>query len=192
VATIQLTPGLLDGVDVPASLREMRARGALPDGGWQLWTSGNLAANHALISDAGRLFVFPDLSSGSLALCGLDGAALVSVGGGGARPWHLQQTLREYVRGYLCPTGDGNMGSCGDEGALDAPTLGQCTWVSTRVTLTLLDRQSFRASRTITLTASPTDGQVAEPASLLTLDLRSSEVVLQACGERRTVPYSTP
>ena len=172
-------------------LKSLVAQGPLPDGGWQIWSQCVSLRNHALISHAGKLYTFPNLSSGSLALCGLDGAAEVTVGGGGAQPWHIQRTYRELVRGYLCEKPNNTAGPCDGNNDIREMNMGFCSWVSTNIDITILDSKTFEGIRTLSLSAQPSgDGAANEPEHLLELEWQADKVVVDACGQRTAVPYA--
>jgi tetratricopeptide (TPR) repeat protein len=159
-------------------LRLLAAKGPLPDGGWQLWASGNAHRNHALIAHAGKLYGFPNQSSGGLSLCGLDQAADVTIGGGGPHPWYIQRAFRQLERGYITDEGSGQ-------------TMGFCGWASTSIDVTILDSHTFRGIRTLSASAQPTDdGSAQEPEHLLELEWQADNVVVDACGQRTVVPYT--
>jgi hypothetical protein len=159
-----------------ARLEALAATGPLPDGEWTLWSSGPSTMNHALISRPGKLYTFPNLSSGGFSLCGPDGLADVAVGGGGSRPWFIQRTFREIERGYM-DTGGG-------------ATMGYCSWVSTNIDVTILDAKTFRGLRTVSVSAHTAEGSHAEPEHLLELEWQADKLVAEACGQRILVPYS--
>lgn len=160
-------------------LKALAAKGPLPEAGWQLWASGNQMRNHALIAHAGKLYGFPNQSSGSMALCGWDQAGEVTIGGGGARPWYIQRTYRELARGYTPPDENGQ-------------TMGFCTWTSTKIDVTILDSKTFEGIRTLSASARPTDEDAggAEPEHLLELEWQADRVIVDACGQHSVVTYA--
>lgn len=177
-ASIRFGEAPTNGVNQAEQLTALAARGPLPQGGWEVWSFGNLAMNHALISRDGRLYVLPHLSTGNAALCGLDGAAEVTVGGGGTQPWHVRRVYREMVRGY----GGGD----------DAPAMGFCSWASTRLEVTVFDATTFHGLRTLDVSARPSSdsASASEPEHLLELEWQPEHVVMEACGKRELVPYA--
>lgn len=165
--------------NVADELRTQAARGPLADGGWELWSFANSPRNHALIAHAGVLYGFPNQSSGYLALCGLDDAAELTMGGGGTQPLYIQRSYRQVVRGYNTDEASGQ-------------TMGFCTWVSSSIDLTILDSKTLRGIRTVRVAAHPSDenGSAQEPERLLELEWQADKVVVEACGKRSVVPYA--
>ena len=170
--------GFGDTSEVDA-LKALAAKGPLPDAGWQLWASGTQPRNHALIAHAGKLYGFPNQSTGSLALCGWDGAAEVTIGGGGARPWYIRRTYRQLLRSYTEPDEDGR-------------SMGYCVWASTRIDVTILDSKTFEGIRTLSASAQPTDENAGgtEPQNVLELEWQADKVIVDACGQRSVLPYA--
>jgi len=162
-----------------AQLESLVAKGPLPDAGWQLWAYGTQPRNHALIAHAGKLYGFPNQSTGSLALCGWDEAAEVTIGGGGARPWYIQRLYRQLVRGYTDQDENGQ-------------TMGFCTWASTKIDVTILDSKTFEGIRTLSASARPTDETAGgeEPEHVLELEWQADKVIVDACGRHSVVPYA--
>jgi tetratricopeptide (TPR) repeat protein len=189
-SSVQIVEGPLGGPNEAERLKVLAAQGPLPDGGWQLWSQGNLAMNHALIAHAGKLYAFPNQSQGGLALCGLDGAAEVTVGGGGAKPWYIQRSFLELQRGYLCEKPNNGSGPCGGED--DGPELhmGFCGWASTRIDVTILDSKNLEGIRTLSVSAQPSDGSASEPEHILELEWQADKVAVDACGQHTLVPYA--
>ncbi|HEY6079424.1 MAG TPA: hypothetical protein VIW29_11505 [Polyangiaceae bacterium] len=159
-------------------LKELAAKGPLPDAGWQLWAMGNTYRNHALIANAGKLYGFPNQSSGAMSLCGLEDGAELVIGGGGAHPWYIQRTYRQLVRAYTTDEASGQ-------------TMGHCEWVSTKIDVTILDSKTFEGIRTLSASAQPTDdGSGQEPQHLLELEWQADKVMVDACGQHSVVPYA--
>jgi hypothetical protein len=176
LGNVEFVTGPFHETDEVEALKAMAAQGALPEGGVELWSRGNALRNHALISHAGKLYGYPNLSSGEQALCGLDDAAVVTVGGGGAVPWYIRREYSNVVRGYTEFEG--------------GQTMGFCSWTSSSVDVTILDSKTFAGIRTLSASAQPTDADTGdEPVHLMELEWQADKVVVDVCGQRSVVPY---
>jgi hypothetical protein len=168
-------------------LKQQAALDTHPDGATVVWTSGpNASRNHAVIAKAGTFYIYPNLSSGTLSLCGFEGLAEVAIEGGGARPWRIVRTTQSSERGYLCSNCEGLA-----EGE-EAQTMGYCAWTGTSVDITILDGITFRGIREVRGWARPhDDGASNEPPSFFDVDWQADQAIVSVCGERQTVPYVT-
>jgi hypothetical protein len=177
-STVKFCPGPFSESNDAEQLGLLAAKGPLPNTGWQLWSSGQALRNHALLAHSGKLYGFPNQSSGGLALCGLDGAAEVTIGGCGARPWYIQRTYRQLVRGYTAADENGQ-------------SMGYCAWSSTKIDVTILDSKTLAGIRTVTASAQPSEDDTgSEPEHLLELEWQADKVLVDACGQHSVVTYA--
>jgi len=167
-----------------ARVESLAKQQPFPDGALVLSTSGpGSNKNHGVIAQSGKFYVYPNLSSGSLALCGPEGVADVTIEGGGARPWRIQRSYRLLVRSYEC------LENCGDDA--EARWQGSCWWSSSSMDVTYLEAGTFRGMRKISAAAQPSsEGTGAEPEHLLELEWQADRVAVDACGQHRDVPYA--
>jgi tetratricopeptide (TPR) repeat protein len=189
-SAVQIVEGPLGEPNEAEPLKALAAQGPLPEGSWQLWSQGKSGMSHVLISHAGKLHAFPNLSPVSMSLCGLDGSAEVKVGGGGTQPWYIQRTYRQMARGYLCEKPNNAAGPCGDADDVREMNMGFCAWASTNIDVTILDSKTFEGIRTLRVSAQPSDGSADEPEHLLELEWQADKVVVDACAQRTVVPYA--
>ncbi len=178
--------------DYPVRLEALRKVQPFPDGFHVLWTSGAEGyRNHAVIAEAGRFYVYPNLSAGYVPLCGFEGLAEVTIAGGGPTPWRLIRETRSLVRGYRCAD---ESGSCVEKTDGSTPALmGFCSWTGTDIDVTVLDAKTFRGILTLTASVQPIkDDDVDAPARVLDLDWGVDHVMVRACGRRQRVPYLAP
>lgn len=176
LGNVEFVTGPFHETDEVEALKATAAQGPLPEGGVELWSRGDALRNHALISHAGKLYGYPNLSSGNQALCGLDDAAVVTVGGGGAVPWYIRREYRNVVRGYTEFEG--------------GQTMGFCSWTSSSVDVTILDSKTFAGIRKLSASAQPTDADTGnEPEHLMELEWLADKVLVDVCGQRSVVPY---
>ena len=156
-------------------LKAAASQNPYPDGAMVLWTSGGVRKNHGVIAQSGKFFVYPNLSSGYIPLCGFEDLAQVTIEGGGARPWRIQRTVDSLVRGYI-----------GDP----PESMGFCAWTGTTTDITILDATTFRGLREISAWAHPhDDGTALSPEHLLEIEWQADRALVEACGEHRAVPY---
>lgn len=169
-----------------ARLTELAARGPLADGWWSFETEAGRTANHLLIARGGKLFLFPVLSAGNLAMCGYEGLAELKLGGGVKEPLHILRTASQAVRGYTCSKPDGS--EC--DGSEGETFMGYCSWSLSRQALILLDAKTFEGIREFAVTAEPTEGfNQREPTPLLDFEWQAERVTITACGEKHQVAY---
>ncbi len=162
----------------------LAARHPFPDGGTVVWTRGSAGyRNHAVIAQAGKFYVYPNLSVGGMALCGLDGLAEVSIEGGGTTPMRILVSRVSLVRGYMCAE------SNGDCSAKGAQTMGFCAWSSSDTAVTILDAKTFHGIRTLDASAAPKAEEGRAPDPLMDLEWQSDHVIVEACGQRKRVPF---
>lgn len=166
-----------------AHLESLAKQQAFPDRALVLSTSGpGSNKNHGVIAQAGKFYVYPNLSSGYVALCGPEGLADVTIEGGGARPWRIQRSYRLLVRSYDC------VDNCGGEGAVFQ---GSCWWTSSSIDVTYLEAGTFKPLRKISAAAQPSgEGTAQEPEHLLELEWQAARVAVDACGQHRDVQYA--
>jgi hypothetical protein len=165
----------------------LAAQHPFPDEKIVVWTQGSSGyRNHAIIAQGGKFYVYPNLSTGGIALCGFDGLAEVTIEGGGATPMRIQVNRVSLVRGYKCaePNGD-----CTAEGT---PIMGFCAWSSSEMNVTILDAKTFRGIRSLVASAEPKGEGGDAPDPLMDLDWHSDHVMVEACGQRQRVPYVEP
>jgi hypothetical protein len=164
-------------------VRALAARHPFPDGGTVVWTRGpGGGRNHAVIAQAEKFYIYPNLSVGGVALCGLDGLAEVTIEGGGATPMRIQVSRVSLVRGYMCAEANGD---CSGDGA---QTMGFCAWSGSDTSVTILDAKTFRGIRSLDASAAPREkGEAPDP--LIDLEWQSDHVLVDACGQRQRVPY---
>lgn len=174
----------------PEQLKQLAAKGPLADDWWVLLTSANELANHLLVAHGGQLYLFPVLSSGNVALCGAEGLAELTLGGGVKEPWHITRSVSQAVRGYLCTTPDGKAGPCSG-GSDEVPGMGFCSWSFSRRDLILLDAKTLKGLGEFTVTAEPSgDSSPGEPEHLLDFEWQAEQVSINACGEQHRLAYA--
>ena len=171
-------------------LSELKTQAALdpfPDGATVVWTSGPSALrNHGVIAQSGKFYVYPNLSFGSVSLCGLEELAEVAIEGGGARPWRIVRTNESTIRGYMCTNCEGL-----PEGE-EPRTMGFCSWTGTTIDVTILDGVTFRGIREVRGWARPHDETgINAPPSFFDIDWQADKAVVTTCGEQQAVPYVT-
>lgn len=164
-------------------IKSLAKQQPFPDGALVLATSGpGSSKNHGVIAQAGKFYVYPNLSSGSVALCGPEGLADVTIEGGGARPWRIQRSYRLLVRSYDC------VENCGGDAAV---FMGSCWWTSSSRDVTFLEAGTFRGLRRISANAQPSsEGTATEPEHFLELEWQADRVAVDACGQHQDVPYA--
>jgi hypothetical protein len=168
-----------------SALKLQAALDPYPDGATVVWTSGPSGyRNHGVIAQSGRLYVYPNLSSGSIALCGFEGLAEVTIEGGGARPWRIVRTTESTVRGYMCTNCEGL--ADGEE----PQTMGYCSWTGSGIDVTILDGVTFRGIREVRSWARPHDEDARQaPTHFFDVDWQADKAVVSTCGELQAVPY---
>jgi hypothetical protein len=166
-------------------LTALAARGPLPEDSWSLETEVHRTANHLLISRGGKLYLFPTLSAGNVAMCGYEGLAELKFGGGVKEPLHILRTSSQAVRSYSCSRPDGS--EC--DGSEGETFMGYCTWSLSRQTLILLDAKTLDGIREFTVTAEPSEGNQSEPTPLLDFEWQTERVTITACGEEHQLAY---
>jgi len=167
------------------------------DGGWALTTAspyGATLAGHALFSKAGQLYLFPALYHSMSFRCGQDGGGVLTVDGGGVVPWHIKFEQDQMTAAYMCGADpdNGRYGVCGTaEDPGGSPVQSFCTVVSSNVTLTVLDSNTFEGLFEIVVNVQPSgNNMMGEPPHLLDVEWLPDHLVMSACGSRRQVPYS--
>ena len=171
--------------------------GAARDGGWAVTTSTSYGASlsgHALFSKAGDLYVFPALYSALVFRCGQDGGGTLTVGGGGVVPWHIRFEQEELVVGYMCGGDGAPFVQCGSpEDTTGTPAQSYCALASSNVRVTVLDSKTFEGMLDLTVGAHPSgDGPMGDSLRLLDVEWLPDRLTMNACGERRQVPYTLP
>jgi hypothetical protein len=171
-------------------LHAMAARRPFPDGAHVLWTSRDSRyRNHAVIAQAGKFYVYPNLSVGGAPLCGFEGAQ-VTIEGGGATPWRIQREQVSLVRGYLYVGQDGTALGAPPDDEEAVPTMGFCGWTGTNTDVTVLDAKTFRGILHLSASAQPSgDGEASGPEHILEVEWWADHAMVEACGQRKRVPY---
>ena len=192
--------GLPEGAPPPppateAELWQQLTNGAPRDGGWAITTStgyGFSLSGHALFSKAGQFYLFPAVYSSLVFRCGQDGGGELSVGGGGMVPWHIKFEQEQLTVAYMCEASGGGSALCGSaEDSTGTPVQSYCALVSSNVTVTVLDSNTFEGLFELTVGARPSGASpMGASPHLLDVEWLADHLVMNACGARRQVPYS--